>query len=51
MTKIDPVKIWWLIIALWIIPAALADVHLAPGPDRQADGRHEAVDYRAQNYN
>jgi hypothetical protein len=29
MTKIDPVKIRWLIIALWIIPMALADVHLA----------------------
>ncbi len=29
MTKIDPVKTWWLIIALWIIPAVLADVHLA----------------------
>ena len=29
MTKIDPVKIRWLIIALWIIPVALADVHLA----------------------
>ena len=29
MTKIDPTKVWWLIIALWIIPMALADVHLA----------------------
>ena len=29
MTKIDPTKVWWLIIALWIIPLALADVHLA----------------------
>ena len=29
MTKLDPVKVWWLIIALWIIPLALADVHLA----------------------
>lgn len=29
MTKLDPVKVWWLIIALWIIPMALADVHLA----------------------
>ena len=29
MTKLDPVKIWWLIIAMWIIPMALADVHLA----------------------
>lgn len=28
MTKIDPTKVWWLIIALWI-SAALADVHLA----------------------
>jgi len=27
MTKIDPVKIWWLIIIL--LPGALADVHLA----------------------
>jgi len=29
MTKIDPTKVLWLIIALWIIPVALADVHLA----------------------
>ena len=29
MTKIDPTKGLWLIIALWIIPVALADVHLA----------------------
>lgn len=29
MTKIVPVKIRWLIIAMWIIPMALADVHLA----------------------
>ena len=48
MTKIDPVKIWWLIIALWIIPAALADVHLAPDSDRSAAGGHEAGDCRAQ---
>ncbi len=29
MTKIDPTIVLWLIIALWIIPIALADVHLA----------------------
>ena len=49
MTKIDPTKVWWLIIALWIIPMALADVHLASNittSDGEWSAYSEGVDHK-----
>lgn len=49
MTKIDPTKVWWLIIALWIIPMALADVHLASNittSDGEWSAYSEGIDHK-----